>query len=111
MRNEIQLCLIHGGDVDEAGRAIRATITAEHQAKLRALESELTAAKLIKLGLSEPQKSPAYRLANSFMATFRKHHAAEIKESAKLVRELMNGVENEADEALKMEPTIDGREV
>lgn len=104
MRNEIQLCLIHGDDLDNVAKAIRQTIVAEHQAKLRALDAELTAAKLIRLGLNEPPKSPAYRLANSFMVTFRKHHTTEVKqmaESAQLVRELM--AESDSDEALTAE--------
>ena len=112
MRNELQLCLVRGGnDLDQVERQIRATLTAQHKAKLAALESEVTTARLILLGLKQPPRSPAYRMANSFMQTFRTHHQKEIRsmeETEQLVNELMQM----ADEEIFQSPTIDeeGRE-
>ena len=88
MRIEFQRGLVFQGDLDGIARDLRQVANQEYQQKLKRIDSELAAAKLIRLGLSEPQSSEANRVAQGFMTLYRTVHAGELKQNAELLNAL-----------------------
>lgn len=88
MRAEFSLCLARSGSLEEVKAALTEQAQQAHRQRMARIDADYRSCLLIRQALQEPHTSPAYRIAEQYLDTYRAAHKKILKHE----QEIVNGI-------------------